>query len=93
MKLLSAHISKLTDSAKIDLLTRAVFGDVDDETLKETPGLMRRFSDMDQKLGIIMYGGALAAGVIVLHLIGVPTQLIWGFVSKASVLIPHVVFH
>ena len=82
MRLLQTNISKMTDSAKIELLTRAVFGDLDYDTLKETPGLMQRFSEMDRKLGSILYGGAAASVVIVLKFIGAPTELIWSFLSR-----------
>ena len=84
MRRLPDHIARMTVPGKIDLLARAVFGDIDDETLKQTDGLLGKLKRVDEKLAYIMWGGAFSSAVIVLHFCGVPTNLIWGLASKAA---------
>lgn len=79
----------MSDSGKIDLLCRAVFGDIDDETLKQNPGLVERFATIEQRLSVIMYGGAITSIVVVLHFLGAPTQIVWSIASKAVAVFAH----
>jgi hypothetical protein len=72
----------LSDSDKIDMMMRKLFGDIDDETLETTPGHFDRFDDLSKRVNYIMYGGGLSSAIIMLHFLGAPTQMIWGLVSK-----------
>ena len=73
----------LSDSDKIDIMMRKLFGDIDDETLEVTPGHFDKFEDLSKRVNYIMYGGAFSGFVVVLYLLGVPTQTIWGILVKA----------
>jgi hypothetical protein len=72
----------MSDSDKIDLTMRALFGDFDNETLERTPGLLAAFGDLRRRVNYIMYGGAVSSFVVLLHFLGAPTQTIWQIVSK-----------
>jgi len=71
----------LTDSQKIDMVMRSLFGDVDDETLQRTEGHFDRFADLQRKVNCIMYGGGVSSAVIMGHFLGLPTQAVWQLVS------------
>lgn len=77
----------MTSDEKLDLLHRAVFGSVNEETLEQSEGLLTEVKHLDKKLNVVMYGGAFSSAIIVLHFLGAPTQTIWGLASKAALML------
>jgi hypothetical protein len=78
----------LTDSQKIDMVMRKLFGDIDESTLQQTEGHFEEFADLKTKVmdiqkrvNIILYGGAASSTVVVSHILGVPVQTVWQFLS------------
>lgn len=88
----------LSDSQKIDIVMRKLFGDIDESTLQQTEGHFEEFHDLKTKVldiqkrvNMILYGGAASSSVIISHLMGIPVQSVWQFLSHipASVIVPH----
>jgi hypothetical protein len=71
----------LTDSQKIDMIMRKLFGDIDEDTLQQTEGHFDRFEDLTKKVNYIMYGGAISSSVVLGHFLGIPTQTVWQLLS------------
>jgi hypothetical protein len=81
-KLVSVKTHDLSDSQKIDMVMRSLFGDVDEETLTRKPGLLEEFSDFRKLMHTIAYGGGLTSLILVLRFLGVPTDSAWGVLVK-----------
>ena len=77
-KLVSVKTHDLSDSQKIDMVMRSLFGDVDEETLTRKPGLLEEFSDFRKLMHTIAYGGGITSLILVLRFLGVPTDSVWG---------------
>jgi|ERR1700691_2046325 hypothetical protein len=78
----------LTDSQKIDMVMRKLFGDIDESTLQTTEGHFEDFADLKTKVmdiqkrvNIILYGGGVSSSIIMGHFLGIPTQTVWQFLS------------
>lgn len=81
-KLVSVKTHDLSDSQKIDMVMRSLFGDVDEETLTRSPGLLEEFSDFRKLMHTIAYGGGVTSLILVLRFLGVPTDQVWGAITK-----------
>jgi hypothetical protein len=88
----------LSDSQKIDMVMRKLFGDIDEETLQTTEGhfddfadLKTKVQDIQKRVNWILYGGGISSSVIMGHILGVPTQMVWSFLSHipTSAIFPH----
>jgi hypothetical protein len=78
----------LSDSQKIDMVMRKLFGDIDESTLQMTEGHFDEFADLKGKVcdiqtrvNWILYGGGVSSSVILGHILGIPTQTVWQFLS------------
>jgi hypothetical protein len=88
----------LTDSQKIDMVMRKLFGDIDESTLQTTEGHFENFADLKKqvadiqtRINWILYGGGVSSSIVVSHILGVPVQSVWQFLSHipSSVVFPH----
>jgi hypothetical protein len=80
------------------MVMRKLFGDIDEETLQTTEGhfddfadLKTKVSDIQKRVNYILYGGALSSSVVVSHILGIPVQQVWNFLSHipTSAIFPH----